>query len=672
MSILAAILTAFAIIAAQVLHGGLMVPFFSVPSDTLLVVATLPALIAACRNPAPSAPGALAAVAVLIGYVAWRCLHAPDQFLGRVELGQALSAGLAFLIGYGGLTNTRARFVFLGIVGAVAFGQAVVGFVQFAHGGLAAPLGWFSPDLRAIYETRFVTRGHGLFLNPNQFAWLMTWAALFSVSLACWARVNVIARVVLVYLALVFIVADILSGSRGGMAGLLGGLGVFCLAGFVVVTTMLRRGRALILLGGALVVALCVGVGAFAYSSNWVVQGRVDALQLGDIRSFLFEHARRQFEAAPLLGMGPGSFLYAARLYRTGNQANDAVFAHDDWLQTLVEYGFVGFALAILTALVLLGGGVQRFFSALRRLALTNDRPLSNSAAILAGAFSATAAFCIHSFTDFNMHVPANALLAGATLGLLAGTPGEPAGARRMQGGILRVFTAVAMVCMAAGLGLYTWQHGVSDTQSLRAQNSLHDGDIRATLAATEAGLKWEPNHAALLATLGRAWYAYESSLQFEGEAKNGKAGSDESQEAAIVELTPEQRRKVYQSSADAFTKALKLQPMERSYEVELARALDEVGEPQQAKAHLIDVIRLDPAHAYAYASYADHIYEKGDLPAALHMYFIACQVPGSDYAISQVQSLQEEMNPPSADENADSGADGGDAPDAEKKGDKE
>ncbi len=676
MNILAAILLALAIIAGQVLHGGLLVPVFTVPGDGLLVVAAMVAIAAAFRNPAPGAPSAFASAIILIGYLLWRCLHSHDQFFGRIEFGQVLALGLAFMIAYCGLTSTRSRYVLLGILMTAAVGQTVVGMIQFARGELVAPLGWFSADLRAIYEARFSGRAHGFFLNPNQLSWLLSWASLMCVSLASWGRVRVITRVVLIYLALMFIAGNVLTGSRGGLLSFVGGMAVFCCLSVTGVLVGLRRGRILALSGALLVVVICLGVGGFIYSSNWVVQGRMDAMHLPDIRDYLFEHARRQFETAPLLGGGPGSFIYAARLYRTHYQPNDAFFAHDDWLQTLVEYGFVGFAISLVGLLVLLMGGMQRFFAAIKRQEEVGARPQSNGAAILIGTISATCAFCLHSLTDFNLHVPANGLLAAVTMGLLAGTGGELADkSRRLQAGVLRAFGGLVTACLAALLGFFIWSYGRADYRSLLALNALAEGDVKTSLAESEEGLKTAPHDAGLLASQGRSLYSYESSLQFEGSAESdadadtaddgsadvasdeAEAESDDDADNA-PELTPAERTKFYRGAAEAFSSALLQQPGERGYHIELANALAECGDRQQAERQLIEAIRLDPAHGYAYASYADFLYENDRPERALRIYSLGAALPGGDYCGGRVQDLREEMAPPTDEEPAEAAED--------------
>jgi len=653
MSVLCAILLGLAIVVTQTMHGGLFVAALSAPGQVLVVAAGIFALVAMIRGEGLRAvPGALLSVAVFLGYLAWRCWHAPDAFLGRAEMGQVLACGLVFFVTAGALTSVRAKYVLLGIVGAAALAQAVLGFLQFVHKEDVIPIAWFSLDLKAIYSARFLNRAHGFFMNPNQFAWLETWAALFAVALACWGRMTVLARVILVYLAMVFVAMVVLSSSRGGVVALAGGLAAFAVTSVVVVAATLRRGRVAVIAGAVLLLSACLAVGGWVYASNWVSQGRTDAELARDVRVLYYSEALRSFQTAPLLGTGPEMFRYAARSYRLGlylEEANDPIFVHSDWLQTLAEYGFIGFVMAAVALGILLIGGARRFFAVVRDRAASDARPFSNSGAILLGAFSAAVAFAIHSAVDFNMHVPANALLAAATFGLLAG--GIPAGLtmqegeRRIRAMLLRVVTGCAVLVLGVGLGAFVWRHAYPDFQNLRARNAFASGNMREALSAAEAGLGCEPGNAGLLEMRGKALYAMESAIFLEEDS--GRVDED----ADPAELPPEKRSALYRDAAHAFSQALEKQPLERQYHIELAKALVEDGRIAEAHAHFIEAIRLDPAQEYAYGAYGDQLDEEGLLPRALRIFELGAQMPLAKYCAERADDVREELTPLPADD---------------------
>jgi O-antigen ligase len=107
------------------------------------------------------------------------------------------------------------------------------------------------------------------------------------------------------------------------------------------------------------------------------------------------------FAAHPFLGSGFGSFATAFPRYRVFYDGFFINHAHDDYLELLLETGLVGF-----------GVGVW-FIVVLYREGLRNLRParLSPAALIGAAALAGCTGLLAHSFTDFNLHIPANAVL---------------------------------------------------------------------------------------------------------------------------------------------------------------------------------------------------------------------------------------------------------------------
>src|SRR6202021_2779989 len=88
-------------------------------------------------------------------------------------------------------------------------------------------------------------------------------------------------------------------------------------------------------------------------------------------------------------------------------------FAHNDYLQLLAELGVTGFL--ILAALVL------PLVATTFRVATKNrDR---NVRLLALGCAGSIAAIALHSFADFNLYIPSNALLLAWILGISAALP---------------------------------------------------------------------------------------------------------------------------------------------------------------------------------------------------------------------------------------------------------
>lgn len=112
----------------------------------------------------------------------------------------------------------------------------------------------------------------------------------------------------------------------------------------------------------------------------------------------------------PLTGAGLGTFRDVYPAYRSPGIVTYYDHAHNDWIELAVETGAAGslLALAILALYAAsVGGGLARLRGP--------EFP------VLLGAAGALVALLLHEITDFNLQIPANAVLFAATGGALLG-----------------------------------------------------------------------------------------------------------------------------------------------------------------------------------------------------------------------------------------------------------
>jgi O-antigen ligase len=119
-----------------------------------------------------------------------------------------------------------------------------------------------------------------------------------------------------------------------------------------------------------------------------------------DTRRELWKETLPLVKAYPLAGCGLGGYESCFLPYKTVAPGYTADFAHNDYLQVTAEFGLPAFVLLIALALMAYG-------TALRRTAI--DNPGRFLAIACVGSLSA---ILLHSFVDFNLYMPANAMLA--------------------------------------------------------------------------------------------------------------------------------------------------------------------------------------------------------------------------------------------------------------------
>jgi O-antigen ligase len=141
---------------------------------------------------------------------------------------------------------------------------------------------------------------------------------------------------------------------------------------------------------------------------------------LWDGRLSIYRICWLSLNAAGWFGFGPGTFsiVFPYLQQEHGGQLNGILrYAHQDYLQTILEWGKVGF---ILWAL-LIGGGIVRAFAHLckNRRALTRERNIW----LVLCALSLTGVL-IHSLVDFPLQIASLQLISAVLLGQLwARTP---------------------------------------------------------------------------------------------------------------------------------------------------------------------------------------------------------------------------------------------------------
>lgn len=289
----------------------------------------------------------------------------------------------------------------------------------------------------------------------------------------------------LLVMVVTMILGIVFSLSRMGVLSFLAAL-------FVVFFLTALGGRKKAAFALAAVVALAVIV-AFSYGLE-PLEERFDFLKHEDMkrgRLALWERSLLLAGDFPLTGTGLGTFEQAFQLYK-GRQLAEGLsvitHAHNDYLQLFAEAGLPGGA-------ILLSGGAFFLLLLLRKRSLRTD---AFSRGLSAGGIGAMTYIALHSVTDFNMHMPANAMTFSIAAALAYSCAAGPQRPRSARGPLLRLLTKSAALLMAA-IAIYA---GTKSIGAWRAERAYPvERDFRRGYAP--AGVPDEKQAASLMRSAG-------------------------------------------------------------------------------------------------------------------------------------------------------------------------
>lgn len=364
-------------------------------------------------QPLPEGPdGAIALATPDCLGTSWRSVSVePSATVERLAWYFALLIG--FLAIRRRVSNRRRRGIYLGALLADCTALALFAVVQAESWN--GKIFW----LRTLLVD---AQPFGPYVNPNHFAGVMELAVPALAGVA-WARLRQSGRgaiyearfTVATVAAALCAAAGIAASSK--IAALLLAASV---VGLGIVGARSLRTRWIVI--GASVVLLTIGSGLLVGTR---LGGRVASWVEGSDTSYLLEGREAVWWAGgrmaadfPIVGSGYGTFGEVFERYTPPGADARFAQAHNDYLEVLLEGGFVGFAL--LSWLIV--AYARRVRARIARLGVS---PRVEALGILAGVLS----LAIHAFFDFNHQMPANALLFVAFCAVLVP-------ARAIDGGV--------------------------------------------------------------------------------------------------------------------------------------------------------------------------------------------------------------------------------------------
>lgn len=344
-------------------------------------------------------------VLAFLGYAVVRYFLADIEYVARLEVIRVLIYAALFFI----VVNNLHRQETVSLIGFtmifLAMGIALYGGYQF-----------FTGDNRVWnFQNTYTQRGTGTYINPNHFAGFLELLLPLGIAYTIAGRMKPTLRIFLGYASLMIAAGIAISLSRGGWIATGLSLTLF----FLIL--LFHRGFRLPAALALLVIVL--GVGYCAPRSS-LIQERAEitvkeAGTTGYTRYRLWLPAIELWREVPWLGIGPGHFDTRFTSVRPQEIQAEADRTHNDYLNTLVDWGIIGLVL-VLGTLVVGAFGVAKAWRHVGGVAADLGNRRSNRFAFVIGASFGLVALLFHSMTDFNMHIPANAILAVTLLALLA------------------------------------------------------------------------------------------------------------------------------------------------------------------------------------------------------------------------------------------------------------
>lgn len=251
----------------------------------------------------------------------------------------------------------------------------------------------------ALYWYRPLTGGgepFGPYVNRNDFAGLMELLAPVGLSLMLFRGVRREQMPFVGILTVAPVVALVLTGSRGGITSFAFEIGLLSL---IVYAKRSRKSQlvpfAIVLLAALLAIGWLGAnrvLDRFAnYRAGELTSNRRVTMLIGTWHIFL-DH--------PFIGCGLGTLVAVYPRYETYYDGKIVDHAHDDYVEVLAETGIVGGVCGLAFFLLL-------FREA--RMRLIPEQSALSQALHVAG-ITACAGIMVHSFVDFNLHIPANGL----------------------------------------------------------------------------------------------------------------------------------------------------------------------------------------------------------------------------------------------------------------------
>ncbi len=345
-------------------------------------------------------------VVLFVGYAIARYLTADIEYVARQELIRVLIYAILFFAILNNLHRRESTQIVIFTLIFLAMAISFYAVFQFLTGSNRV---WH-------FISPYKGRGSGTYISPNHLAGFLEMLLPLGLAYTLVGRAKPVTKVFLGYASLAVVAGIGVTVSRGSWVAT--GLALLIFFGLLVVHRNFR-------LTSLVLMIVLVSGGIFFVENTESFKDRFrKAFENGrlelDIRHEIWDATARMWQDHVWWGVGPGLFDCRFRPYRPSVLQMRPDLAHNDYLNTLADWGVVGASIVALALAALFVGVVKTWKHVRRPESHFGKSSGSNSFAFVLGASIGLLALLFHSALDFNMHIPANAILAISLMALLS------------------------------------------------------------------------------------------------------------------------------------------------------------------------------------------------------------------------------------------------------------
>ncbi|MBC2704269.1 MAG: O-antigen ligase family protein [Desulfobacula sp.] len=325
--------------------------------------------------------------------------HKPFAFEGLFML---LTYITAYFITLASVRTRKQQRILVYVIISTAVLISIIAILK--RFGLTPVAFWIYPDVGGISHTS--NSAAGVYVNRNHMAGFLEMAIPLLMILFITRQRPLETKLGLIFLVIFLLTTQAFTLSRGGWISTINA--ILFLSAVLLARKNYAHTKAILTIGTGIII-----ISLFILASLPVVE-RITTLTQQDPTDNISGRMRcwkgviNQIKDNPLTGTGPDTFTTAYSVWQIPGHAVLRRYAHNDYLHFIAETGILFIPVLIYTLFCFFRSGFQKIKSRSRQ-----------TRGFALGAMAAVFAILIHSFSDFNLNIPANAFVFTVIAGII-------------------------------------------------------------------------------------------------------------------------------------------------------------------------------------------------------------------------------------------------------------